>query len=155
MIEASIPPVMRTATVRRSVEDAFRIFTEEASAWWPLQTHSRAAEGRAPGAVSVVFEPRQGGRVYEVAADGTEGDWARVLVWEPPHRFVLAWKPHSRPTRPTEVEVRFTPDGERTRVDLEHRGWDSQGAGAKEARAGYESGWVKVLDRYRARAGVP
>jgi len=43
-------------------------------------------------------------------------------------RFVLAWKPHSRPVPPTEVEVRFVPDGEGTRVELEHRGWERVGA---------------------------
>ena len=44
---------------------------------------------------------------------------------------------------PTELEIRFTPEGSKTRVDLEHRGWDDP-----EGRANYGPGWDFVLGRY-------
>src|SRR6266542_1795482 len=124
---AGIPPVMRTVTVNRPVEEAFRIFTEEIGSWWPLETHSIAAsehEGERIKAETVVMEGKVGGRIYEVMSDGSEAAWGELLVWQPPHRLVLAWQPARHLT---EVEVWFTADGEGTRVDLEHRGWDGLG----------------------------
>ena len=45
---------------------------------------------------------------------------------------------------PTELEIRFTPEGSKTRVDLEHRGWDDP-----EGRANHGPGWTDyVLGRY-------
>jgi len=74
-------------------------------------------------------------------------------IWPPTWpSFVLARKPHSRPVPPTEVEVRFVPDGEGTRVELEHRGWERVGAEASEVREGYASprGWVTTLNVFAA-----
>lgn len=146
--EATIPPVMRTVTVSRPVEEAFRIFTEETGAWWPLDTHSRAAAGHGglgTSADTVVIEGRVGGRIYEVMSDRTEASWGEVVVWEPPNRVVFSWKPNQRDEPPTEVEVTFTPDGTGTRVDLEHRGWEGLGEVAAEVREEYTQGWPRVL----------
>ena len=70
----------------------------------------------------VVFEPHEGGEVYEIAGNGERGHWATVLAWAP-SRLVLAWNILERSPVPTEVEISFLPEGERTRVELEHRGW--------------------------------
>ena len=35
----SAPPVVRAATVERSADAAFTIFTDQIGAWWPLPTH--------------------------------------------------------------------------------------------------------------------
>ena len=85
-------------------------------------------------------------------SDGTEGTWGTVLVWEPPSRVVLAWKPNTNDNPPTELEVRFTPDGGGTLVKLEHRGWERLGAIAERARADYGQGWVGVLSRFATAA---
>jgi uncharacterized protein YndB with AHSA1/START domain len=135
----ALAEIRKTITVDASVETAFETFTERTSSWWPEGTHRIFEEGSA-----VVFEPRAGGRVYERSADGEEGDWADVLVWEPPSRFVLRWRVNPR-RGPTEVEVRFSPLEGRTRVELEHRGWDDA-----EGRASYNTGWDFVLGRFEA-----
>ena len=133
------------------MEEAFRIFTEETGAWWPLDTHARAAAGQRGEDVkaeTVVIEGRVGGRIYEVMSDGTEASWGEVNVWEPPQRVVFSWKPNPRDEPPTEVEVTFTPDGTGTRVDLEHRGWERLGEVAAEAREEYTQGWPRVLSSF-------
>ena len=75
-----------------------------------------------------------------------------MLVFEPPHRFVLQWLVDPRCAG--EVEVTFTPEGEGTGVELEHRGWEQYGDEADTMMAGYESGWDHVLGQYR-EAAVP
>lgn len=141
-----IEPIHATVNVRRTPEEAFRVFTREMGSWWPLQAFSMAedTEGRVK-AESVVFEEREGGRVFEVMSDGTEGTWATILAWDPPRRLVLAWKPNLTDNPPTELEVTFTADDGGTRVDLEHRGWERLGAMAEEARSGYGDNWNGVL----------
>ena len=144
-----IEPINTSVTVRRSSEDAFRIFTQDMGSWWPLQGFSMAEETEGEvKAESVVFEEREGGRVYEVMSDGTEGTWATILAWDPPRSFVLAWKPNLTDNPPTELEITFTLDDAGTRVDLEHRGWERLGALAAEARAGYGENWTGVLSLF-------
>ena len=85
--------------------------------------------------------------------DGRVFPWAEIVVWEPPHRFVMAWKPHSRPQHPTEVEVRFTAHEGGTLVELEHRGWERlTEAIASEVRASYAGGWIGTLSAFAAAA---
>jgi Activator of Hsp90 ATPase homolog 1-like protein len=138
--QTTIQPVRRAVTVERPLEDAFRVFTEGLGAWWPVATHSIAKDA----VETVVMEGHAGGRLYERTAGGAENDWGRMLVWEPPRRVAFEW--HITGT-PTEVEVRFTPEGDRTRVDLEHRGFERLEDGA-ERRESYNDGWVTVLGRY-------
>lgn len=148
--ETTVPPVLRSVTVRRSVDEAFRIFTEEIGSWWPLESHARAVAQRADEGVkaeSVVLEGRVGGRIYEVMSDGTEASWGEVLTWEPPRRVVLSWNPTPR-RNPTVVEVTFTAQDDGTRVELEHRGWERLGDEAREVREEYAQGWAVVLGRF-------
>ena len=144
MSDALVMEVIRkTVTVDCAVEEAFRIFTADATSWWPVETHSIR------GAVdAVVFEPEVGGAVYELGTNGERGHWATVLEWEPPHRLVLAWNILEREGDLTEVEVRFVPEGEATRVELEHRGWENVELDAPAKRGSYDTGWNAVLATY-------
>ena len=154
--EATFEPIRRSVRVDRTQEDAFELFTERIGEWWPTEEFSRTADeefGEGVELERVVFEPRQGGRVYEVTWDGQEASWAEVLVYEPPSRIVLAWKPNDTDRPPTEVEVRFEPDAGGTRVELEHRGWERLGDLAAKARQGYSDGWRTPLERFVAAAG--
>lgn len=145
----AIAAVVKRRTVPLTVERAFALFTEGMETWWPLATHSIAAdEGGAAEGVTLRFEGRVGGRVVEVAADGTECAWADVMAWQPPNRFVLSWHPNREPVAATVLEVRFTTHPEGTEVRIEHRGWEELGERGPVAREGYNAGWDMVLDRF-------
>jgi uncharacterized protein YndB with AHSA1/START domain len=103
---------------------------------------------------TVLLQGGAGGQVYERTSKGEELKWADVLAWEPPHRLVLAWSPVREERVPTEVEVRFTEEGEKTRVDLEHRGWEKLGERGTRMRQGYASGWIPVLDAFAETAST-
>ena len=150
----TIEPLRASIAVNRSPADAFRLFTRDMGTWWPLDVHSLAVdeyEGRSK-TESLTFEEREGGRIVERMSDGTEGTWGTVLVWKPPSRVVLAWKPNTNEHPPTELEVRFTPQGDGTLVELEHRGWERLGEAAEESRASYGEGWGGVLSMFAAAA---
>jgi uncharacterized protein YndB with AHSA1/START domain len=139
----ALEPVRKQISVACDVESAFRTFTEDIATWWPVETHAITDRPE-----MVVFEQNTGGRVYERARGGQECDWATILVFDPPHRVVLEWKVNTA-APPTEVEVRFSQDGEGTRVDLEHRGWEQYPSGGVDERSAYDSGWSGVLARYK------
>ena len=141
-----IEVVRKTVTVDCAIEEAFRVFTTDALSWWPVESHSIHQ------AVSeIVFEPRTGGEVYEVAESGERGHWATVLDWDPPRRLVLAWNIQNREDEPTQVEVRFSPEASGTRVDLEHRGWERLAQDGPAKRGSYDTGWGFVLGKYLDR----
>ena len=139
-----IEVVRKSVTVDCTVEEAFRVFTTEATSWWPVESHSIHQSSVS----EIVFEPRPGGHVYEVAESGERGHWATVLEWEPPSRLLLAWNILERAGDATEVEVRFLPDEAGTRVELEHRGWENVELEGRPKRENYDSGWDVVLGRY-------
>src|SRR4026209_745747 len=127
--------VRKVSMVRASPAVAWRVFTEQMGAWWPLTVYKI---GKA-NAIDAVIEPRVGGRWYERGDDGSTCDWGRVLVWEPPSRLVLSWDVSSDwqydPELKTVIEIRFIAAGEDgTRVELEHRELDCYGARREEMR---------------------
>jgi uncharacterized protein YndB with AHSA1/START domain len=151
----AIEPVRRSIEVELPVAEAFSLYTEEMAAWWP-KTHTI---GKAPF-VAIVIEPKVGGRVYEVSADGAECDWGKVLAWEPPQRMVTSWHIdgdwtfNPDPSKASEVQVSFVPMGDSaTRVELEHRYFERHDHGAVLAEAvGSPGGWVLVMEGFIARA---
>jgi uncharacterized protein YndB with AHSA1/START domain len=147
----AIEPVVKIRQLPIPPERAFRLFTEEMGTWWPLETHSIGSEDGTPP-VSINFDGRIGGRVTEVAADGTEHTWAEVIGWHPPHRLVLAWHPNLMPKAATILEVRFAPSGDGTELRLEQRGWEDFGDEGAGLRDNYESGWDIVLAPYETAA---
>jgi uncharacterized protein YndB with AHSA1/START domain len=146
--------IQKSAIVDATPEKAFEVFTEGIATWWPIETHSIQAmvkDGQSPE--TVIFETGPQGRVYERMTNGEEAHWANVTAWEPPHRLVLEWKVNHEAVAPTEIEILFTPEGEGTRVDLEHRGFEALGKDAEESHKGYSNGWPTVFQDYVETVG--
>lgn len=109
--------------VKATPERAFEAFTREIGAWW-RPNGSFAFTPRSPGVVS--FEGGEGGRFVETLPSGKVFEIGRITAWEPGARLVFGWRTATfGPEHATEVEVRFEPVGEETRVTVEHRGWDT------------------------------
>ena len=142
--QAAIAPVHKTMVVACSPERAFEVFTRELGTWWPLGMYSIGGDR----ITEVVFEEQVGGRIFERHDDGGEGEWGRVLAWDPPARFVMSWYPGKDDSKATELEVRFTAEGSGTRVDLEHRGWEIFADEGQQTRDNYDNGWPTVLGHF-------
>jgi DNA-binding transcriptional ArsR family regulator len=141
MFRTDIAPVVKAIVVPLPPDLAFDLFFEGMASWWPLDTHSVFEAD----AVDVTVDTREGGHIVEHAGDGRDADWGEFIVWERPRRAVFTWHPGYEAASATEIEVRFSPEGALTRVDLEHRGWSALGDRAETTRAGYETGWNHVF----------
>ena len=142
-------PVRKSITVKATPERAFEIFTAGMGRWWAREHHLGTSALK-----DVVLEPREGGRWFEVNEDGSTCEWGKVLAWDPPRQVLLAWQINADwkydASFVTELEIRFTPEGEGTRVDLEHRNLDRFGEKAEAVRAMLDSndGWNLGMTAY-------
>ena len=142
--------VRKSVFVRCTPEHAFTVFTERIGDWWPFDGHSLFDDK----AEAVVFEPHVGGRVYERSAGGEEGLWGTLTVWDPPRGFTMTWHPGRGEETAQELELRFSPDGGGTQVDLVHTGWERLGDRMAEIGGHYDEGWDLVLGRFSEAAGA-
>ncbi len=147
--------VRRELQLHCSQDRAFRLFTSEMGGWWPL---GRCHFGVAP-AVTIVVEPRTGGRWYERGDDGSASPWGEILAFEPPGRVVLGWRVDSTwrydPEIRTEVEVNFIAQGSADCVvRLEHRSQGHLGSEGARLQATFDSeeGWSGLLRRFAEAA---
>lgn len=137
-------------TIRKSIwlarppETSFKVFCEGIGEWWP--------RGFTEGS-KLVLDRQVGGRLFERRPDGTEYEIGRVTAYEPPSIVAFTWRAPSWQTT-TQVEIRFSPEREGTRVDLEHGGWEKD-AGVAEYRKNYDAGWETILGHYEAAVGAP
>jgi uncharacterized protein YndB with AHSA1/START domain len=151
-IAVRIAPVRKSLRVNARPERAFEVFTAGLGRWWPLDH----GIGKTPRK-AVAMETRLGGRWYEQAEDGTQTNVGKIIVWEPPRRFVMSWDINSQwkpdTTVGSEVEVEFIPDGAATRVELEHRKFERLGAeGGEKMRKDVDGGWPGLLDLFKHEA---
>jgi uncharacterized protein YndB with AHSA1/START domain len=153
----TLPVVRREVTVEVAVERAFDVFTRRLDAWWPHDSHHIGATP-----AIAVLEPHVDGRCYSLAEDGTQCDWGRVLVFEPPQRLVFAWlltpdwQYEADSARASDVEVTFTAlSPSRTQVVLTHRGFERYASGGDVMRAQVDGagGWGLLVDLYARRVG--
>ena len=151
-MQATDTSVRTSIVVEAPIDRAFSVFTEELGRFKPPEHNLLAVE-----IAETVFEPREGGHVYDRGVDGSECRWARVLAYDPPHRVVISWdispqwQIETDPEKTSEVEVRFVAESaERTRVQLEHRNLARHGAGWEGVREGVagEEGWPLYLQRF-------
>lgn len=150
--QATETSVKASIVVEAPIERAFAVFTEDFGRFKPPEHNLLGVE-----IAETVFEPREGGHLYDRGVDGSECRWARVLAYEPPTRVVFSWdiSPHwqieTDLEKTSEVEVRFVAEApERTRVELEHRNLERHGTGWEGVRDGVasEGGWPLYLQRY-------
>ena len=151
---STAPAVHHEITVGVPQERAFTLFTERFD---DVKPHDHTLL-TTPIARSVL-EPFVGGRLYDLAEDGSTLTWGEVLVFEPPGRLVFGWhlnpefEVEADPARFSEVEVRFVAEApDRTRVVLDHRHLDRHGAGWESERDGVagRNGWPLYLARFAA-----
>lgn len=144
----------RSIVVDAPIDQAFAMFTEQFDQIKPREHNLLSVE-----IAETAFERRVGGFLLDRGVDGSECRWARVLEYEPPNRLLLSWDISPRwqletdPTRTSEVEVRFIPEGtSRTRVRLEHRHLDRHGDNWQALRDGIggDQGWPVYLERFAA-----
>jgi uncharacterized protein YndB with AHSA1/START domain len=101
------------------------------------------------------FEPRVGHRFTfrvpgkpEVKFEGLVVR-CEVLECEPPGRLSFSWSAGGA-VENTRVEFRLEPDGEGTRVFLEHSGFEISAAFGEQAFKGAEYGWAKMFKQLEA-----
>ncbi|HVO53296.1 MAG TPA: SRPBCC family protein [Solirubrobacterales bacterium] len=157
--EAEATSITQATTVDAPIEHVFQLFTDGIGSWWDPNHH--LIEGPIE---RMVFEPRVGGAIYDVGADGSECRWARVLAYDPPDRVLftwdigLDWKIEPDPAKASEVEVRFSAEGTgRTRVELTHSHLDRHGPGWESMREAVASpgGWPAGIERFAAELAAP
>lgn len=144
-----LEPLRKSIRVRCGVHAAFRVFTERIGDWWPL---AGGYSVFGADAETCRIEPAPGGAILEIARDGRQSVWGRVIDWEPPHRVSFSWHPGRTEDTAQTVELRFTGDGAETQVELEHRDWQKLGDQAAPMREGYSAGWDAVLAIYAGAA---
>jgi uncharacterized protein YndB with AHSA1/START domain len=145
-----IEPIRLSFEIDCPVDHAFQVWTARIGQWWP-KDHTVSAEAD----LTVVLEPRPGGRIFERRASGIEHDWGEVTVWEPPRRLGYTWHLNRDRSDATDVEIRFLPRGDTaTTVEIEHRGWERLGADGEPWRDRNRGGWATLLPHYVGAAAA-
>jgi uncharacterized protein YndB with AHSA1/START domain len=143
-------------TVNTSAEKAFETFTRRCHDWWPAGY--RLGKSVRTG---VTIEPIVGGRWYETGDDGSECDWGKVLVWDPPRQITFAWQispdftPEINPNKSSRVDVRFTQISPgKTVIELVHSELERHGDNwmAMHESVSREGGWADILKQFSSLA---
>jgi uncharacterized protein YndB with AHSA1/START domain len=144
-------PLRLAFTVGCPPEHAFAMWAQRTSLWWP-KSHSVSADPD----LTVTFEPRPGGRIFERTPAGAEHDWGEITAWEPPRRLGYLWHLRADRADATDVEITFVPvDAGRTRVEIEHSGWERLGAAGEERRDRNRGGWAGLLPHFVEATNEP
>lgn len=142
-----IPNIKKELLVAATQETCFQVFTQKMDAWWPKTHHV----GKTP-MTEMVLENHQGGRWYSKHEDGSEVNVGIVLAWRPFDLLILNWQIDANfqcdPSIRSAVEVRFIPEGNQTRVKMEHKDLDRLGQGSKAIES-MDEGWGMILNLYQ------
>ncbi len=140
-------PIVKTIEVPCSQERAFSVFVNEISIWWPLGRYSLSARS---GEVSksLHIEPKQGGKIVEVAYDDTEHLWGTVKSYEPYASLSMVWHPGDSTKSASLIELQFVVLGtERTRVKLTESNWEAHRKTAEIRGGRHGDGWVLIFEQ--------
>ena len=117
-----IEPLRIEFDVACSPDHAFETWTRKATYWWPPE--------------------------HTVSHERGE-----VVQWDPPQRLRYRWRIATDPENATEVEIVFRRLGDsKTRVEVEHGGWDRLGDISQRWRDANQAGWDGVLPAYAEAA---
>lgn len=150
-----LDPIIRIIEVPCDQPTAFHIFVEDIGLWWPLARFTQSAMFGQP-ARTVVIEPKVGGAVYEVSADGSRVIWGAVVHYELPVLLSMDFHiplPKEQVNQRSLVEVRFEFVGaKRTKVTLTQTNWEAFGQRGSMLHGGYGLGWANIFDECYATA---
>ena len=150
-MQATDSAVRREITVNATPERAFEVFTEQLRQLVAAQPHDRrgrAGEGRHRAAHRRALVRARRRRQHLRLGRG-----ARLRAAAPARRSsggsTATGPSRSDPDAFSEIEVTFTPEGDATRVTLEHRHLDRHTAAeALKEAVGSEGGWPGLLAAY-------
>jgi uncharacterized protein YndB with AHSA1/START domain len=140
-----------TKTIQREIQ----IPQPREQVWRAITESATLAEWMFPND----FEPRVGHHfTFQVPPNpkmNFEGMVVRceVLECEPPTRLAFSWSAGGLDN--TRVSFRLEPDGEGTRLFLEHSGFDLSLPFGEQAFKGAEFGWAKMLKQLTAVVAKP
>lgn len=151
-----LAPLVKQIDIRRSAPDAYRLFTQEMTAWWPLKTHTRAKDAAGEVTVDIKCETRIGGRLYETLNTGEEREWGEVLAIDDGRMIRFSFGMGAPKDKTGHVEVVFDPiDSKSCRVTLTHTRWENFGEMAEYMRGRSSEGWdVAFIERFAAYANA-
>jgi uncharacterized protein YndB with AHSA1/START domain len=148
--------VKKSVVVNVPIAHAFEVFTKRFDLWWPRAHHIGKVDMK-----EAIIEPREGGRWYEKGVDGSECDWGQVLSWAPPNKVALSWHLqgdftyNADPAHASRVEVTFTEEGGRTRVELVHSGIERAINGERlRDSVNAEGGWPTLMELFAKAAAA-
>ena len=144
---ADVPPISLTVDLDVPPDVAWHRFVDGFGEWWPNLTHSLS---RAPG-TRCVLEGRAGGRLYEIAPDGSEHLWGHVEDAHPPDAVRFSWHPGRDADSAQQIDVTFEAIAGGCRARLVHGRWEALGEIAPILRAQYVPGWQHVFAELFAR----
>lgn len=114
--------VLVSLRVAASPQRVFEVFTQDIGVWWrPSGIFQLTPRGDG----ELRFEGGETGRLVTRLPNGQAFEIGRITAWRPGEKLAFTWRQATfGPEQFTQVEVRFEPVGQDTRVTVEHRGWD-------------------------------
>ncbi len=145
--DGDVSPIRLSIDLDVAPDEAWRRFVLGFGDWWPGESHSLS---RSAG-TRCVLEGRAGGRLYEVAPDGSEHLWGRVERVEAGEAIYFSWHPGREAESAQQVAVTFEAVPGGCRATLVHGHWEALGEIASILRAQYLPGWGLVFGELFAR----
>jgi uncharacterized protein YndB with AHSA1/START domain len=141
-------PLRMSFEVACGQSHAFDVWTNRIDLWWPADHTATGEDG-----LTVRLEPRIGGRIFQRDPAGVEIDWGEITEFAPPSLLGYRWHLRRDRADATDVRIRFVPvEEDRTRVDIEHAGWERLGADATVWRQRNRQGWDTLLPHFAKAA---
>jgi hypothetical protein len=142
----SLDAIKVVSKINKSPGETFDAFMSRVSDWWPLDTHSVSPYLGEPAPDTVVIERYEGGKIFEISANGEHRIWGTILDYQEGRSVTFSWYPGLSENDATKVSVEFEiADDGKTIVTLVHSGWEARGDKAEEIRGNYVTGWTDIM----------